>query len=224
VGILAKDKKEKKGEQPPVDGAEGAEGEGAPKKKGLPIMLIAIAGGAVLLLGGGGAAAWFLFLAPKPEAAAAADGHGAPAADGHGAPAAGGHGAKPEKGGGGHGGGGSDKVDPKTQPVIADGPNGVTYFTMPYVLSNIESADGRTAYLKLKLTFECSDHAVAEQLTSEMPRINDILQGFIRELRPEDLAGSEGNYQLRLEILRRINLILAPAKINAVLIEEMLIT
>ena len=36
-------------------------------------------------------------------------------------------------------------------------------------------------------------------------------------------AGSAGAYQLRTEILRRVNLIAAPAKVDAVLIEEMLI-
>ena len=61
-------------------------------------------------------------------------------------------------------------------------------------------------------------------MAENMPRINDVMQGFLRELRPEDLSGSQGNYQLGLEILRRINLVLAPHKINAVLIEEMLIT
>ena len=47
--------------------------------------------------------------------------------------------------------------------------------------------------------------------------------GLVTRLRPEDLSGSQGSYQLRLEILRRVNLVIAPAKVNAVLIEEMLI-
>ena len=55
------------------------------------------------------------------------------------------------------------------------------------------------------------------------PRLQDMFQSFLRELRPEDLAGSQGSYQLRMEILRRVNLVIAPAKINSVLIEEMLI-
>ena len=42
-------------------------------------------------------------------------------------------------------------------------------------------------------------------------------------LRPEDLAGSQGGYQLRTEILRRVNLVISPSKANAVLIEEMLV-
>ena len=51
-----------------------------------------------------------------------------------------------------------------------------------------------------------------------------MFQSFLRELRPEDLAGSQGSYELRTEIQRRVNLVIAPAKINSVLIEEMLIT
>lgn len=220
-----KDKK-KEAEAPPVDaGGEGGDGD-APKKKGLPIMLIAIAGGAVLVLGGGGAAAYFMFLKPKPAAEAgahgeAADAHGKKDAHGKDKKKDDGHGKKKE--GGGHGGGG-DKVDPKTQPVVAEGPDGVTYFTLPDVVANIESPDGRASYLKMKLTFEVGDEETVELLKESMPRINDILQGFMGELRPEDLSSSAGDYQLRLEILRRINLILSPHKINAVLIEEKLIT
>jgi flagellar FliL protein len=50
-----------------------------------------------------------------------------------------------------------------------------------------------------------------------------MFTAFLRELRPEDLAGSQGTYQLKAEILRRANLVLAPHKIDAVLIEEMLV-
>lgn len=209
-----KDKK-KEAEEAPVDDA-GAEGEGdAPKKKGLPIMLIAIIAGAVLVLGGGGAAAYFLLLAPKhPPAAAGAK------------PDA--HAKKDEKKKDKKKEGGEKKdaakVDPKTQPVVSEGPNGIQYFTLPDVVANIASPDGHASYLKLKLTFECADDDTVQLLTDSMPRVNDVLQGFMSELRPEDLSSSAGDYQLRLEILRRINLVLAPHKINAVLIEEKLIT
>jgi flagellar FliL protein len=50
-----------------------------------------------------------------------------------------------------------------------------------------------------------------------------MLQSFLRELRPDDLAGSAGSYQLRAELLRRVNLVAAPGKVDAVLIEEMLV-
>ena len=60
-------------------------------------------------------------------------------------------------------------------------------------------------------------------LTPNLPSLQDMFQAFLRELRPEDLNGSQGTYQLRYELLRRVNLVAAPAKVNAVLIEEMLI-
>jgi len=67
------------------------------------------------------------------------------------------------------------------------------------------------------------DQSTAEELNPNLPRLTDMFQMFLRELRPEDLSGSQGGYQLRMEILRRVNLVVAPSKVNSVLIEEMLI-
>ncbi len=191
---------------------EGEEGTDGPKKKKIPLLFIVIPA-ALLVLGGGGGAAFFL-LQPKPAAAAGEGGHGAEKK--------GGHEKKDEKKGGGHGGGGDAAADPALG-VIAEGPDGVTFFTLPDMLVNIQSPDGRPTYLKLKLTLETRDAAVAEHLQAEMPRMQDMFQGFLRELRPEDLAGSAGTFQLRAEILRRVNLIAAPGKVDAVLVEEMLV-
>jgi len=191
-----------------------ADGDDAPKKKKLPLLFI-IAPVALLVLGGGGAAAFFM-LQPKPAAAEAGE-HGEEAAKG-------GHGEKKEekKEGGGHGGGEGGEADPALGK-IAEGPDGVTFFTLPDMVVNIQSPDGRPTFLKLTLTLEMHDPDLAYSLQSELPRMQDMFQGFLRELRPEDLAGSAGSYQLRAEILRRVNLIAAPATVDAVLIEEMLV-
>lgn len=198
----------------PTEG-EGGEGEAAPKKKKLPLLFI-IAPVALLVLGGGGAAAFFM-LKPKPAAAEAEGGHGEAKAE-----KGGGHGEE-KKGGGGHGGGGEGGEADPALGKIAAGPDGVTFFTLPDMVMNIQSADGRPTFLKLKLTLETHDESVATHLQEEMPRLQDMFTGFVRELRPEDLSGSAGTYQLRAEILRRVNLIAAPGKVDAVLIEEMLV-
>ncbi|MBA4804770.1 MAG: flagellar basal body-associated FliL family protein [Brevundimonas sp.] len=195
---------------PAVADGDTPEGEGAPAKKKLPLLFIIIPA-ALLVLGGGGGAAFFL-MQPK---AAAADGHAAPKKDD-------GHGKKAEKKGGGHGGGGGGEAD-ASLGVISEGPDGVVFYTLPDMVVNIQAADGRPTFLKLKLTLEMHDAGVAEHLQAEMPRLQDMFQGFLRELRPEDLAGSAGSFQLRAEILRRVNLIAAPGKVDAVLIEEMLV-
>ena len=194
--------KEKVKEAPPPE-AEGEEGEGAPAKKGLPLkMLIIIGAAAVLVLGGGGTAA-FIFLKPQPDAAHGAKGeHGKKKKDEK----------KGEKG-----------KDDKSAAVVTEGPDGVLFYTMPNVVVNMQTADGRPTFLKLKLTLEVPNQETVDALEPNMPRLQDMFQTFLRELRPEDLQGSQGSYQLRAEIQRRVNLVIAPAKVNAVLIEEMLI-
>jgi flagellar FliL protein len=203
---VAKDKVKEapEGEAP----AEGEEGEGAPGRKKLPLKLIIIAGvAAVLVLGGGGTAA-FIFLKPKPDEAAA---HGEAKGKEKKKEKKG----KEEKGKDGEGGGAGGQV--------REGPDGVIFYTLPDVVVNMQTADGRPTFLKLKLTLELPDEGAVEELEPNMPRLQDMFQSFLRELRPEDLAGSQGSYQLRMEILRRVNLVIAPSKANAVLIEEMLI-
>ncbi len=193
-------------------GEAAAEGDAPPAKKKLPLLFIVIPA-ALVVLGGGGGAAFFL-MQPKP-AAAEEGGHGAPAKDGHGKK-------KEDKKGGGHGAAAGGEADPALGK-ITEGPDGVTFYTLPDLVTNIQSSDGRPVHLKLKLTLEMHDPAVAEHLQAEMPRMNDMFQSFLREVRPEEMNGSAGTFQLRAEILRRVNLIAAPGKVDAVLIEEMLV-
>ncbi len=44
------------------------------------------------------------------------------------------------------------------------------------------------------------------RLEAEMPRILDGFQTFLRELRPEDLEGSQGMLNLKEELMRRLAL------------------
>jgi flagellar FliL protein len=177
--------------------AEGAEGVAAKKKPPLKLILIAAAAG-VLVLGGGGTAA-FLLMQPKDGA----------------------HAEKPKEKKKGKGEKG--KEGEKGAPQVREGPDGVLFVTLPDIVVNMQTADGRPTFLKLKLTLEMPDQAAVDELGPSMPRLQDMFQTFLRELRPEDLSGSQGSYQLRMEILRRVNLVIAPSKANAVLIEEMLI-
>jgi flagellar FliL protein len=200
-------------EAPAPEGEEGAaEGE-APAKKKPPIILIAAAAG-VLVLGGGGAAAFFL-LKPKPAA------HGEKGAEEQGKEKK--EKKKDEKKKEGEKGAEKGAEGAAGTPVIKEGPDGIVFYTLPDIVVNMQTADGKTTFLKLKLTFELPDEETAEVLTPNLPRLSDMFQTFLRELRPEDLNGSQGAYQLRVELLRRVNLVAAPSKVNAVLIEEMLI-
>lgn len=215
--MFGKSKKKKKGDAPeadaeaegaapPAEGAEGAEGEAPAKKKmsGKKLVLFIILP-AVLVLGGGGAAAFMLLSGGEQHASAEEGDHGK------------------AKGGGGHGAEATGEAVPGPHGTMILHGEDVVFVTMPELLVNISSADGRPAYLKLKLTLEAPDDAAVTALTDAIPRVNDQFNTFLRELRTDDLSGSAGAYRLRLELLRRVNLAIAPAHVNAVLIEEMLV-
>ena len=88
---------------------------------------------------------------------------------------------------------------------------------------NLAGNGGDSQLLELSLTLEASDASAFDEVAAEMPRLKDQFQSFLRELRVEDLNGSAGSYRLRLELLRRFNAVMAPAKADAVLIESFLV-
>jgi len=201
---------EAEGAAPPAEGEGGEGADGAPAKKkmsGKKLVLFIILP-AVLVLGGGGAAAYLLlFNGNGGEQHAEAD-------------AGGGHGKA--KGGHGEEGAAGEAVPGPNGTMISHGEN-VVFVALPEMLVNITGPDGRPAYLKLKLTLEAPDDATVAAITEHVPRVTDQFTSFLRELRTDDLSGSAGAYRLRLELLRRVNLVIAPSSINAVLIEEMLV-
>jgi flagellar FliL protein len=160
--------------------------EEAPKKKGLPIIPIAVAG--VLIVAGAGL--WFsgilpklLGMGPKPVAATSA-------------------GAAHEAGAGG-------------------GPP--TYLDVPEIITNLNVPGRRQSYLKLHAKLELAGAADVAPATAAMPRILDLFQTYLRDMRPEELRGSEGSYRLREELVGRAAVAAAPAQVRDVLFEEFII-
>lgn len=224
-------KKEKKA--PAAEKPEGEEGEAPAKKKmaGKTLILFIVLP-ALLVIGGGGAAAAML-LGGKPAApAAAADEHGKKPekkkAEGHGEEGGhGGGGGEHGGGGGGHGEGGAKGGEENAAEVghAVDCEEGnPCYYMMPKQLVNLAGGEGgRPPFLEIELALESKDASAFDQVPELMPRLKDQYQSFLRELRIEDLNGSAGSFRLRQELLKRFNIVMAPAKVDAVLIESMLI-
>jgi flagellar FliL protein len=100
------------------------------------------------------------------------------------------------------------------------------FVDLPDVLVNLAAPPGpekRSSYLKAKIVLEVADQKIAEDIKPVMPRVMDAFQSYLREMRPTDLEGSAGLYRLRDELTRRVNLAVAPNKVNAVLFKEVVI-
>lgn len=108
--------------------------------------------------------------------------------------------------------GSSDGVTP--QPV---------YYELPEFVVNLNTGGRRISFLKLRASLELDSPASIEQVGARLPLIVDHFQIYLRELRPEDLNGSAGTFRLREELLKRVQLTVAPVAVTDVVFGEMLV-
>ena len=102
-------------------------------------------------------------------------------------------------------------------------PPQVAFSDVPDILVNIQSNDGTPAYLKLSLSLEMDNDLEKAGMTALMPRLVDQFQSYLRELRVDDLKGSEGVLRLKEELLRRVNASAAPYRVRDVLLKQMIV-
>jgi flagellar FliL protein len=109
----------------------------------------------------------------------------------------------------------AEAAPPAKPPVFMD---------VPEVLVNLANSPGeRVQYLKLKVVLEVKDQPLIAQIQPTMPRVMDLFQTYMRELRPGDLNGSVGLFRLKEELTRRVNAAISPNQVNAVLFKEVVI-
>jgi Flagellar basal body-associated protein len=103
-------------------------------------------------------------------------------------------------------------------------PKPPSYVDVPELLVNLVGSPGeRVQYLKVKVVLEVKEEKQLEAIKPTMPRVTDIFQTYLRELRPSDLNGSAGLFRLKEELTRRVNAAVAPMQINAVLFKEIVV-
>ena len=98
------------------------------------------------------------------------------------------------------------------------------FVEVPELMVNLTGAPGeRVQYLKVKLMLEVKEDKQVEAIKPSMPRVTDIFQTYLHELRPADLTGSAGLFRLKEELTKRVNLALAPIPVSAVLFKEIVV-
>ncbi len=94
---------------------------------------------------------------------------------------------------------------------------------VPDVVTNLDTGARRAIFVKLRAKIEVAHAADDAVVTSNMPRILDAFQTYLRSTRPEELHGGEGTYRLREALINRIDSIVAPVQIMDVLFVEVLV-
>lgn len=114
------------------------------------------------------------------------------------------------------------QIDEVTGQPVEEEQKPVVFYDLPEMTVNL-STDGRTTYLKVRISLEVENQEMIARIEPFLPRVLDAFQIYLRELRPADLEGSAGLFRLKEELLRRINLSVYPARVDGVLFKEILI-
>ena len=103
-------------------------------------------------------------------------------------------------------------------------PKPSSYVEVPDMLVNLVGTPGeRVQYLKLKIVLEVKEEKQVETIKPNLPRVIDIFQTYLRELRSSDISGSAGLFRLREELTRRVNAAVSPNQVSAVLFKEIVV-
>ena len=97
------------------------------------------------------------------------------------------------------------------------------FVDLPQIISNLNHDGPRQRFILLNLSLEIGAQEDQAAIENELPRIQDLLIAYLRDVQLDDLEGSAGIYDLREQVLHRIRLAVRPIDVHGVLFREVLI-
>ena len=98
----------------------------------------------------------------------------------------------------------------------------VGFIDVPPMVVNLRSSDGQARFLKLHFLIVPANAEKKAEIDAKMPLIIDRFQPFLRELRPEDLAGSAAVYRIKEELIVRAGKVVGTGGVRDILIQDLI--
>lgn len=111
----------------------------------------------------------------------------------------------------------------KEQPAVEAKPAPPVFVDLPEMIANLNATSRRPTYVKVVARLEVAKPEDAERVKATMPRLMDLFQTYLREMRPEELRGSAGTHRLREELIARASIAAAPTRVVDVLFSELIV-
>ncbi|MDW3207979.1 MAG: flagellar basal body-associated FliL family protein [Alphaproteobacteria bacterium] len=113
-----------------------------------------------------------------------------------------------------------EQTEEVAEPTIE--PPGI-FYEMEEMTVSLSGTGTRKNFLVLEVQLELEDPAAVQRMDQLRPKVVSEFNVFLRELRPEELNGSEGAYLVREELYRRVSQVLAPTPVKDLLLVKMLV-
>ena len=104
----------------------------------------------------------------------------------------------------------------------ASQPEKLTIITIPTMVSNLDTGEGRARYIRISARLQVEDSKDTAKIGPLMPQIQDAFQTCLHGMRPEELSGV-GIYRLRETLLAQVSNILAPLPVRDLFFVELLV-
>ncbi len=117
----------------------------------------------------------------------------------------------------------TEAAEAAEQEAAAKRREAVVFVDIPDILVNLQSAGQRARFLKLKVALEVENETTADQVKGLLPRVMDSFQTYLRALTIDEVSSPGGLHRLKEELTARVNLALAPSRVDDVLVKEMLV-
>ena len=100
---------------------------------------------------------------------------------------------------------------------------GKVFYKLDDITLNLNADGPKSRFMKLGLTLVLLNEEDIVRIESRIPRIIDSITAYMRELKPEELAGSANFYRVRENLLVRVQVAVAPVKVTSILFNSALI-
>jgi len=88
---------------------------------------------------------------------------------------------------------------------------------------NMVSSGKKSRFMKLSLTVAVTQEADVSVIEALVPRITDNVTQYLRELKPEEMAGSSNFHRMHESVLLRVRAAVAPIIVTDILITSALV-
>ncbi len=100
---------------------------------------------------------------------------------------------------------------------------GTAFYKLEDITLNLNGDEEKTKFFKLGITIVLMDDVDIPIMEALAPRIIDNITGYLRELKPGEIAGTANFNRLRENILLRVRAAVAPTVVSDVLFQSALV-
>lgn len=115
---------------------------------------------------------------------------------------------------------GLDEEDVDQEEVVVQGQ---VFYKLDEITLNLNEEGKKSRFLKIGITLVLLNEIDVPVVEALQPRIADYVMNYLRELRPEEMSGSANFYQMRENIMLRVQAAVAPVQVTNVLFNSVLV-